>query len=295
MLRSVKLSRVRFLASSRRNAVTATKRPEPVFFVHIERCGGTSTHDYLKSHLRRYRVLQSPSLFPNEPSTVLGASAVARLLRFSADGVGGHGLRAWPGALPSSSAWCMTVLRDPVDRMISHYRYHRDRLGLPWTWTQFLQDRRFHDWMTVRLAGTRDLDRAKEVLAGFGGVFFSETLDSGIAEISRRAGCDCVPSRRNFSRDAPDVLDEDRESAAEANELDLELFRWARQEFGPYRLVAEPGPGWRHRGPPELATEPRWFRIVESVVTRATGNLLSPQAPDKLADLVVDRSTDLFR
>lgn len=95
-------------------------KPKPVLFEHVPKCGGVSITKYLASN------------FPSDKSFLIdGSKKAASLQEFKAIPsekkaqlrfVAGHGAHElWPYV--SSDFVGFTILRDPVDRIISHYHF----------------------------------------------------------------------------------------------------------------------------------------------------------------------------
>ena len=175
--------------------------------------------------------------------------------------------------LPADTRY-MTVLRDPVDRVLSHYHFHAraGELKLKKIWEALLakdsEERggepvTFHDetdfsleaglarkvtiydnFMTRFLWGGETifgelppdaLDRAKENVASFWFVGIQERLDDSIVLLGRNLGIGLMPYHlRHVNQTRPqleETSDQIRQLIAEHNQLDAELYRFARERF----------------------------------------------------------------
>jgi hypothetical protein len=200
--------------------------------------------------------------------------------------------------LPADTRY-MTVLRDPIDRVLSHYHFHaragerklksiwetslardsEERGGEPVTLddeTDFSLEaglaRRvtiYDNFMTRFLWGGETifgelppdaLDRAKENVGSFWFVGIQERLDDSIVLLGRKLGIGLMPYfLRHVNQTRPqleETSDELRGLIAEHNQLDAELYRFARERFDSESPSAE-----------ELAADGEELRQLSIAVT----------------------------
>jgi hypothetical protein len=258
-------------------------RPPLILFVHIPKTAGTAVHNVLSlNQVGRPREVVRWNLFK-------GTGGVDRSLYDRVRGsegplvrrslmVRGHvplGLREYlrPFAGKGRAFQYLTFLRDPVDRMVSHFFAVVDEhggvpdpnwgkgLGLsPLSDEPTLGDAiaggYLHDNLQTRmLSGIPEpfgevteetLERAKEnlrdprLLLGL-----AERFDESLVLMKRRFGLRCilsfaddrVNSARPRGREVPVEL---VAAAAEANRYDVELYRYARQRFDAESELSEP-------------------------------------------------------
>lgn len=225
-------------------------------FIHIERAGGTTLHYILRHNFLSFLTL-SPSLRSNEGATALTAAelhALLRVLPFT-KGFGGHTTRAYAGyeragAQPINY---FTFLRSPIDRYVSHFQYQVDRMRIPWTFGQFLSEPHFANFMTTRIAGRPDVERAKELLRDrFSFIGLTERFDESLLLMRHALGLpdfDVRYERQNAGRDRGNTMssidspgtEDVTERIRSQNLLDLELYRFAREELYP-EYVGRYGP-----------------------------------------------------
>jgi hypothetical protein len=165
--------------------------------------------------------------------------------------------------LPTTTRY-MTFLREPVDRVLSHYYRHVHRTpahsgrGEPSTASQGarpkadsieqalvdMQLARLNNLATRFLCGHRSplgdlpgspLDEAKANLREFAFVGIQERFEESLVLLQRTLGLDLVPAAdRHVSSDRPtveEVPDEQRALIAEYNQFDLELYAFGEELF----------------------------------------------------------------
>ena len=161
--------------------------------------------------------------------------------------IAGHNL-VDPPRLAFPDPFFITLLRDPVSRVISHYQDSVERAGSRKTFEETLAERGKLENLAVKIiAGSRDLDKAKRFLEGCGMVGFTEEFDRSLHVLDRLCPAKLNLNyrrgriaKKNTVRDSiksnPRLLD----IAREYNQLDLELYSFARNEVFP-QLCAKAG------------------------------------------------------
>jgi hypothetical protein len=228
--------------------------PQRFFFVHMQKTAGTALFQRLKLHLDR------ASIYPPVASagTIAASIDVAMLERY----FGEHRdeLRVITGHLPLCVADLLgvpfstfTVLRDPVERTLSFLRDNKARepkareMSLeaiysdPHLFHGLIQNHMVkmlslsaaemtHGIMTHVEFDAERLELAKHNLAEkIGVVGLQDQFDDFCGELTRRYGLDLGPPRfanRTAPSPVPDGL---IERIATDNELDVELYRFARR------------------------------------------------------------------
>lgn len=168
--------------------------------------------------------------------------AFARRCHLDLCSIAGHGL--WPTAMRERGWYLYTMLREPLARCISHYQYQVNAMGKQVDFDDWIRNERFHDVQVTRLAGCRDLDAAKAVLAErFSFVGLVECFDTSIEALSLLAPypLNTAYKRMNVARES--VLKEavlssqsSRRLLESANRLDAELYRYVKEDLFPELL-----------------------------------------------------------
>jgi sulfotransferase famil protein len=269
-----------------------------IVFVHIPKTAGATVTSLLVAAYSRKAVHKAGNYMRNPGSTERKVSRAPEAWRT-------RGGRVTVGHVPYSvfrrhlpeHALYMTFLRDPVDRVLSHYHRHierqdptragqrKERPGARVkadSLEQALVEMRMpqvNNLCTRFLSGhdpladlpPSALEDAKRNLRAFGFVGIRERFEESVVLLQRKLGLDVVPYvDRHVSvqgrRPAVDEIREDeRELIASCNRLDAELYRFGLELFE--QAVAEAGEGLadeaeslRARDP--AAREAEWRKIV---------------------------------
>lgn len=100
----------------------AEKRPQKILFDHLPKCGGSTLNSYLQEH---YPYRKTYTINGQEPqASVDRFKQMPQNVRYGYDLINGHMANQ---LLDSVHPDCLkvTLLRDPVERIISHYFYAR--------------------------------------------------------------------------------------------------------------------------------------------------------------------------
>lgn len=213
-----------------------TDPPERIIVsLHIPKTGGTSFATVLerafpgqvayfyKAHNRRTHPLL------REHGRALDSSVIAEMEAEGVRFLHGHGaFSTYAPAMPDPARY-WTWLRDPVDRVVSSYHYHRKRQEQPET------AGRGPDKVAGRdLAGfARALvnrNQQSRILAGapieaLGFVGITERFDQSLARLGLTS--DALPRAKNVNRKRPDATLEERRLIAELNAADVALYEQA--------------------------------------------------------------------
>ena len=242
------------------------------FFVHLQKTAGTALFRRLRHGLGTEAVYPLPTE-QGTPATVLSVERLQDRL-----GETGDQFRVVTGHFPLATVdrlggtWeTFTILRDPVERILSFLRHQaerRQRGAEPDTplWEIYSDPTRFnlliHNHMTRMLSLTPEeflpgdgvlvtvpydaarLEMAKEGLAGLDLFGLQHRLDEFCAELSDRHGLDVGTSMRSNTTDRDDVPEGLIDRIVHDNALDVELYAWA------CRLYDERHPTTSQGGPP---------------------------------------------
>jgi hypothetical protein len=237
--------------------------PERFFFIHVQRTGGSSLRLRLQHHFGEAAVYPDPSDGEDEIAAVLAVEYLERRYR-----VRRNEIRVITGHFPLCTAQILgdefttlTVLREPVQRILSYLSHHRH--WTPEDRTKSLEEiysdpLRFHglahnhmvkmfsltpEEMTrsalSRVEFTPDrLERAKQRIASVDALGLVERFDEFCDELERRFGWDLGPSQRVNESDRFEVPDAFRAQIAEDNAMDIELYEFARRLYGERRAAS---------------------------------------------------------
>ncbi len=140
-----------------------------LIYVHLERCGGTTMHNLLRSNFPFYTTI-NPRRWSNELQNAFTDKHLKSMLKIIpfCQGIGGHTIRPffnYESVLkPGYKKLMFTFLRDPVKRYLSHFYYQKYVMNIPWSIEQFLDEERFNHFQTVKIAGSSDANKAIEIL-----------------------------------------------------------------------------------------------------------------------------------
>ena len=222
-----------------------SRRPILVF-THIPRTAGMTLISVLRSvyGIGHCRATQFHRPAPDELRVYTGADL--RLdMRFYPwlRAISGHAVKPFLdyGEVEPRLTW-ITMLRDPVDRFLSHYRYYCNRRRISPTFEEWCAERgeRAANLQVRWLAGTVDLAAAKEVLARrFACVGDQADFDTSLATFAACLGEPRFPTSVGWTINATasgsDALD--RDLAAGFNQLDIELYEHFRSQIWPRQLA----------------------------------------------------------
>lgn len=234
-----------------------TNNQDTVLFLHIPKCAGTTlTEEVLKKTYKPREII----IFYEHGTTVLidRLKAMSRGQQKAIKCIAGHfayGIHEFYTARPVSY---ITALREPIDRVVSHYYYvmrrkdhylHEDVLAKELTLKQYVESGaslEMDNGQTRILAGigwgrpfgecgADVLERAKSHLRSFAAVGITEDFDRFLGLLGKKLGW-AIPhiSDKNVTQDRLPVknLDEETlETIQKYNRLDMELYGFATELF----------------------------------------------------------------
>jgi hypothetical protein len=212
--------------------------------LHIPKTGGTSFNFILENNFG----FRNCHTNQNDRSTFTQADLeFARKCYPSLRSIVGHNL-VDPAQLTVPEPFYMTILREPVARVISHYQYSVQRGNNKKSFEETLRASENLENLQVKLiAGGRDLDKAKRFLERCAFVGLTEKFDLSLRVLEKLSP---YPLKLNYQRrlvaesnTLKDELKRDErmlELARECNKLDIALYQFAVDEIFP-RLCKKAG------------------------------------------------------
>ena len=248
----------------------------PLIFVHVPKAAGSTLRTIITTQYGERRVFG------------FYGSIERRLAALQRETPSGRAqIRAYVGHVPfglhrvlGARGSYLTMLRDPVERLISHHAFvvrtpgaalHEEVVANGWTVEEYVENSRQADYInngqTRMLGGGLEswepatqstLEVAKRNLERFVVAGVVERFDESILAMRRAFGWDWpvyVREKVSSNRAPPGSLgDSARHRILARNELDGELWRYATQRFD--AQIAKIGPGF--------AEELEWFRILNA-------------------------------
>lgn len=228
--------------------------PRPLIFLHIPKAGGSTLQDFVLSHYPGgvfYR-------FTGDTKQWLDFPSLSDRERGAMDAVVGHVHFGVHRYLPEPATY-MTMLRDPVDRVVSHFYYvlsdpahylHKRIKDGGYTLLEFAITRVSHEldndqvrWLTeahhfdVERVDRNLLEQAKWNLEhGIAALGLMERFDQSLRCFEAAFGWERrhVQERKNVNRERPPLSEIDPaalQAIRDVNRYDVELYEFARALF----------------------------------------------------------------
>jgi len=219
-----------------------------VGYVHINKTGGT-TIKFILRNSTWFRHYDLPTLRRDAVADGRDIAFAQKVFFFGINSITGHSLRPWVEDLPNSINY-FTMLRDPIQRCLSHYQHIKRanlRKGTDITFEEFMQNERYRDRQVRHIAGAPDVKKAIAIVKSqFFFVGLLESFDESMRILQK-----LLPfpiklqyqprhvAKDNTAKQA--VLDNaaSRDLLHRGNQLDLELYSFVRDKLYPaYRKKA---------------------------------------------------------
>ncbi|HEY2082259.1 MAG TPA: sulfotransferase family 2 domain-containing protein [Verrucomicrobiae bacterium] len=205
--------------------------------LHIPKTGGTSFNFILENNfgIRNCHTNQT-----NRSTFTQADLNFARKCHLPLRSITGHNL-VDPGQLQVANPFYVTILREPIARVISHYQYSVQRGNNKKTFEETVRVSENLENLQVKLiAGGRDLDKAKRFLERCAFVGLTEKFDLSLRVLGGLSPwkLDLSYQKALVARDnaVKNSLGRDErmlELAREHNQLDIELYQFAVNEIFP--------------------------------------------------------------
>jgi len=135
-----------------------------ICFIHIERAGGSTMHNMLNYYIPGYVSLKPWYYWTNDTGNYLTQKELKSLQYFHPflKGFGGHTTRHYLnyGDILRKDIKYFTFLREPISRYLSHFQFQRDKMNINRSLEAYIDEKKFNNYMTIRLAKIEDAEKA---------------------------------------------------------------------------------------------------------------------------------------
>lgn len=208
-----------------------------VGFCHIEKAAGTSLIHLLRDSLK-YAYGDVRPVFTNRHGFFDTSDLrFYRRLNPRIRVVGGHSVVPHAGIGKLPDVQFITVVREPVARCMSLFRFWVDRMGMSISHEEFLRHRNARNFQVRKIAGTEDVAAAKQIIQSrFALAGVVECYDEFAEQLTTSLGARGSPVAATARNVAPQGRVSALASALEQrlreqNLLDLELWTWLRSQW----------------------------------------------------------------
>jgi hypothetical protein len=217
-------------------------------FIHIEKCAGTTVNTIIADNLPFYTV-PKPAYWTNDTNSYFTNEELERLLKLIplVNGIGGHVVRCFLNYKDcvKKPIFYFTFLREPISRYMSHFNYQRLSMDINWNLADFINEPKFNNYQTVKIAGREDSAVAIDILKKdikFTGLM--EKFDESLLILKKLINRDFNVNYRkaNVLLEKKQInpenvirfetLDENvQKKILDNNALDIELYSFAKSHF----------------------------------------------------------------
>ncbi|MGR5341934.1 hypothetical protein ACPV50_18630 [Vibrio astriarenae] len=235
----------RLLARKNTTSLNAQQNAESVYFVHIPKTAGTSFKNALEEQLPIYKDygVNSPETHSDIRTLVYEKNDVFQLKSVLKQGsvICGHvGLMKYADFVPVSKI--LTIVREPIAQIVSHYNHYVQHYGLEAPFSQFVRDARFCN------VQSKYLGNFPVELMGFVGV--TEDYAECVGMLSEHLGLSIPEKHSNISGAKAakhDALESDLISdIKQRNAADFELYSKAQDLHQQRKQLRQKGKPWTY-------------------------------------------------
>lgn len=178
------------------------KRKFPfIVFIHIERSGGTTFNKSMLSNSIGVMAAQNKKIIDLVADrkrkenivvdfTVTDLQQLLFMYPFIRM-IGGHHTRVYEdyGKTLNRDCFFFTFVRNPIDRYLSHFNYQRIAMGIDWSIQEFVNNSRFNNWQTYRIAGEKNFMKALDYVNNrFDFIGITEKYDESLLILKQLIG-----------------------------------------------------------------------------------------------------------
>ena len=243
----------------------SAKQKQSVIFLHIHKTAGNTLNKVIDHQFKRTSIFTRHPYYPQKFNDEFKKLSEAQRERIRA--IKGHMFFGLHEFLPQPSTY-ITILRDPVDRIISYYYhlrrnpkykklYYNDVTSQPMSLEDFVRSGLapvLENGQTRLLSGVREVDTANEILKRakknlqehFTVVGLTERFDETLILLKRVFGWrNIFYTKLNVGTNRSKKEDIPKETLSvieKHNELDIELYRYAQERFN--EQIRQQGPSF---------------------------------------------------
>lgn len=191
-------------------------------FIHIEKAAGTTFHNVLKNSIGEYYILKpypkhGANLYPDQLKEIIRLAPFVR-------GVGGHRIKPYLNYEKTINREIkyMTILRNPIERYLSHYNHHISRGIGNYSLEEFMKKDYFHNFQTKKIAGTASSEEAIKQIKEF----FYAGIVSDLSQISTSYRL----NKGNYIVDKNTMKEEQLQKIYELNYEDIKLYDYVKEK-----------------------------------------------------------------
>lgn len=204
-----------------------------ITFSHIEKCAGTTLITAFRS---LYGIDHFDTIPSRKDSMLLSETDMQLALRLNPGlkSIAGHSLRVYlPWTKKYDLLW-VTLLREPVARMISDFNYHCNVLGYVGSYDDFIELESRNNFLVKSICGCNDIDMAKFLLkSSFSLVGTVNKINHFMVELTKITGArfDLYKgAKKNISKkkniNVDDLSKLQMRKTVNACQLDIELYEY---------------------------------------------------------------------
>lgn len=207
-------------------------------FVHIEKAAGTTFTSILhQNYLFRHCAVKT---LKKKERGIFSSESMKIIYRVNpfVKSISGHSVMPFSdlkNIVPEIQF--ITILRDPYKRYISHFQHQVDKMGSNFTFQDFLNEDFTHNFQTLKIAGTPDIEKAIQILINFFLVGLVEEFDIFLSILQKKLlpmefniiySQKNVAKKREIEKSILRNMDKYKNQIADRNRLDIELYNYTK-------------------------------------------------------------------
>jgi len=216
----------------------------------MEKAGGTTLHTILRNNFPTYVSLAPRSSWGEKYEKYFVPKAAKKMFGIIAGpaGFGGHYVAPWMDykKILERDILYFTFLREPIQRYRSHFEHRLFIDEIPIPSEEFMSNEHYNNFMTYRIAGEPNLEKAIEILdRKFAFTGLVESFDESLLilrHLLKKPEMQLVCKKRNVPPRKEEVkYDWDEDRVKENNALDIALYDHAKKTLFNPLIESYPG------------------------------------------------------